>query len=151
MAPKARLYAAAFDTAFILPYWAPRCGDVQRTSSFCSSRWQRRHHSVSTRQRRGSAGGQSGAAPDRTIQHAGLIYGYWAEEPPSERERRRKHRGCYFINLRGEASAVRRRFDAVLEEIVADFQARGADEGLGYISDDDDDDDDEEEDDDGSE
>ncbi len=95
--------------------------------------------------------GQSGAAPDRTIQHAGLIYGYWAEEPPSERERRRKHRGCYFINLRGEASAVRRRFDAVLEEIVADFQARGADEGLGYISDDDDDDDDEEEDDDGSE
>ena len=65
-------------------------------------------------------------------------YGYWAEEPESERQRR-KHQGCYFINLCGNASEVQPRIDCVLEQIVNDFRAGGGRaDGIDWISDDDD-------------
>ena len=57
---------------------------------------------------------------DCTIKHAGLIYGYWAEVPVEESQRR-KHRGCYFINLRGSESEVESRLNDVLKQIKEDF------------------------------
>ena len=78
-------------------------------------------------------------ARERTITHAGLIYGYWAV--PEEGERR-KHRGCYFINLRGTKDEVMPRLDESLEEIKAEFLQNRARGGYGATSHDDDDDDD---------